>query len=365
MKRRSILAAAGTGVAAGALAPAVHAQANVRWRLASSFPKSLDIPFGAAATISRRVSALTGGRFQISVHAGGELVPPLGVFDAVQGGTVECAHTCSYYFIGKQRALAFDTGLPFGLTARQQNAWHLHAGGLDLVRELYRPYGIVPFPAGNTGAQMGGWYRKEVKTVADLRGLKMRIPGLAGEIMAKLGVVPQQIPGGEVYTALEKGTIDAAEWVGPHDDEKLGFYRVAPFYYYPGWWEGATTLTLQVNAAAWERLPDDFKSALEVACLEANADALARYDASNPLALRKLVGSGARLRAFSSEILDAARVAAGEVYQAEADTNPAFRKIYESWLPFRENQFAWARISEGMYANYLYSRPGFRREQKA
>jgi TRAP-type mannitol/chloroaromatic compound transport system substrate-binding protein len=213
--------------------------------------------------------------------------------------------------------------------------------------------------ARSTGSS--GWFRKEVKTLADLRGLKMRIPGLAGEIMARLGVVPQQIPGGEVYTALEKGTIDAAEWVGPHDDEKLGFYRVAPFYYYPGWWEGATTLTLQVHAAAWEKLPDDFKSALEVACQEANQDALARYDASNPLALRKLISSGAKLRGFSTEILDAARNAAGEVYEAEAARNPAFRKVYESWRSFRENQFAWSRFSEGYYGNYLFSRPGFRK----
>lgn len=364
MKRRLVLAVGGTGAASTVLAPAAHAQTSVRWRLASSFPKSLDIPFGAANTIAKRVASLTGGRFQISVHAGGELVPPLGVLDAVQGGSVECAHTCSYYFIGKQRALAFDTGLPFGLTARQQNAWHLHGGGLELIRELYRPYGIIPFPAGNTGTQMGGWYRKEIKSVADLKGLKMRIPGLAGEIMARLGVIPQQIPGGEVYAALEKGTIDAAEWVGPHDDEKLGLYRVAPFYYYPGWWEGATTLTLQVNSSAWERLPEEYKSALEVACFEANEDALARYDAANPLALRKLVASGAKLRGFSSEILDAARTAAGQVYQAEAESNPAFKKIFDSWLPFRERQFVWARVSEGVYTNYLYARPGFGKDQK-
>src|SRR5580765_7221818 len=219
MERRSFLKKAGAGIAAGAVAAPAIAQGapEVKWRLASSFPKSLDTIFGAADVISKRVAASSGGKFQIQTFAGGEIVPPFGVVDAVQNATVQCAHTAPYYFFGKDPTFAFGCAIPFGLNDRQQNAWMYHGGGRQLYNDFLKEYNIVSFPAGNTGAQMGGWFRKEIKTVADLKGLKFRIGGTGGLPLAKLGVVPQQIAGGDIYPALEKGTIDAAEWVGPYD----------------------------------------------------------------------------------------------------------------------------------------------------
>ncbi len=236
MQRRSFLKKAGLGLAAGTVAaPAiVHAQPVIQWRLASSFPKTLDTLYNAAELLAKRVSEGTEGKFQIRVFAGGEIVPGLQVLDAVQNGTVQCGHTAPYYYIGKDPAFAFATAVPFGLNARQQNAWMYYGGGIEAMAALFKEYGCVQFPSGNTGVQMGGWYRKEIKTLNDLKGLKMRVSGLAGQVLAKLGVVGQQIAGGEIYQALERGTIDAAEWVGPYDDEKLGFQKVARYYYYPG-----------------------------------------------------------------------------------------------------------------------------------
>src|SRR5882724_8298035 len=281
MERRSFVKHAGlAGILAAGSAP-VFAQGSpeVKWRLASSFPKSLDTLYGGATTISQRVAAVTGGKFQIQLFAAGEIVPAFGVVDAVQNATVECAHTAPYYFFGKDPTFAFSCAIPFGMNARQQNAWMYHGGGLQLMRDFFKTYNIVNFPAGNTGAQMGGWYRKEIKTVADLKGLKLRIGGFAGQVLTKLGVVPQQIAGGDIYPALEKGTIDAAEWVGPYDDEKLGFYKVAKYYYYPGWWEGGPELDLFANTKAWADLPQDSQSIPTGACYEANVDMVAKYDA--------------------------------------------------------------------------------------
>ena len=240
MDRRSVIKHAGiAGVLAAGIAPAVHAQAAVRWRLASSFPKSLDTIFGSAEMFAKTVRALSGGKFEVSVHAAGELMPAFGVVDALQNGTIDMAQTAPYYFTGKSSIFAFGCAVPFGLTARQMDAWMEHGNGRKLMDAFYANYNIKSRSAGNTGTQMGGWYRKEIKTVADLKGLKMRMGGgLFGEAMQKLGVVPQNMPGGDVYQALEKGTLDATEFVGPYDDEKLGFNKVAPFYYYPGWWEG-------------------------------------------------------------------------------------------------------------------------------
>src|SRR5438874_11454294 len=244
MKRREFLKSAGIGTAAGAALLAAEAGAQsgglpaVNWRMAASWPKSLDTLYGGADLISKRVAAATGGKFNIKVFAAGEIVGGLQVLDAVQNGTVECGHTAAYYYFGKDQTFAFGTAIPFGLNARQQYAWYYHAGGLELMREFYKEYNVVNILAGNAGAQKGGWFRKPIKSVADLKGLKFRIGGTGGTVLTRLGVVPQQIAGGDIYPALEKGTIDAAEWVGPYDDEKLGFYKVAKNYYYPGWWEG-------------------------------------------------------------------------------------------------------------------------------
>src|SRR5256885_8530461 len=316
MERRSFIKNTGlAGILAAGSAPAFAqsaAQPEVKWRLASSFPKSLDTIYGGAVTISQRVAQVTNNKFQIQLFAAGEIVPAFGVVDAVQQATVECCHTAPYYFFGKDPTFAFACAIPFGLNARMQNAWMYHGGGMALMREFYKSYNITNFPAGNTGAQMGGFFRKEIKSVADMKGLKMRIGGFAGAVMSKLGLVPQQIPGGDIYPALEKGTIDAAEWVGPYDDEKLGLYKVAKFYYYPGWWEGGPELDLFVNIAAYEKLPKEYQAALEGACYEANVDMVAKYDALNPPALRRLVAAGVPLRPFPRAILQAAYQAATE-----------------------------------------------------
>jgi TRAP-type mannitol/chloroaromatic compound transport system substrate-binding protein len=357
MKRRQFLKRASLGLAAGAAsAPAfAQSQPQIRWRMASSFPKSLDTLYGIAEQLAGRVAKMTEGRFEIRVFAAGEIVPPLQVMDAVQNGTVECGQTASYYYVGKNPAFAFDTALPFGMNCRQQNAWMYYGGGMPLMRELFRSVNIVNFPCGNTGTQMAGWYRKEIKSVADLKGLKMRIAGLAGQILAKLGVVPQQIGGADIYPALEKGTIDAAEWVGPYDDEKLGFHKVAKYYYYPGWWEGSAQLSIYVNAKQWEGLPPAYREALEVACAEANVHMVARYDARNTEALRRLVGAGAQLRPFPRPVMEACYKAANELYAELSAKSPEFKKIYAEWRRFRDDQHLWFRVAENTYDSFVYS----------
>jgi TRAP-type mannitol/chloroaromatic compound transport system substrate-binding protein len=357
MERRSFLKKAGIGLAAtAATAPAIAQTSGgptVNWRLASSFPKSLDTIFGGAEVIAKRVAAATNGKFTIKVFAGGEIVPALSVVDAVQNGTVECAHTVPYYFFGKDPTFAFGAAIPFGLNSRQQNAWMYHGGGMELMREFYKDYNIINFPAGNTGAQMGGWFRKEIKTVADLKGLKFRIGGTGGLPLQKLGVVPQQIAGGDIYPSLEKGTIDAAEWVGPYDDEKLGFYKVAKYYYYPGWWEGGPEIDLFVNQKAYDALPADYKAILEAACYEANADMLAKYDALNTQALKKLVANGVQLRAFPDAVMDACFKATQETYDEIAEKNAKFKKIYDQWRAFRTEQIQWFQVAENRFDNFM------------
>jgi TRAP-type mannitol/chloroaromatic compound transport system substrate-binding protein len=361
MNRRKFLAQGGVAVASAAAVQQAVAQApslpNIRWRCASSFPKSLDTIYGGGETVAKRVEQLTGGKFQIRVFAAGEIVPAFGVVDAIQQGTIECAHTASYYFVGKNKAFAFDTTLPFGLNQRQQNAWIYYGGGLDLVRGFFRDFGLISFPAGNTGVQMGGWWRKPVQTVADLKGVKMRIAGLGGEVMSRLGAVPQQIAGGDIYPALERGAIDAAEWVGPYDDEKLGFYKIAPNYYFPGWWESNSMYSFYVNAKEWEKLPKEYQAAIECASAEANIDMMAKYDFKNLDALERLVKNGVKLHAFSNEIMAAAMKAAHDLYEEESAKNPAWKKIYEPWKKFRAREFLWHRAAEFTYEQFAYSHP--------
>jgi TRAP-type mannitol/chloroaromatic compound transport system substrate-binding protein len=357
MQRRSFLK--NTAVAAGAgtiAAPAfAQVQPTVNWRLASSFPKTLDTISGSAENFVKRVAQLTGGKFVIRQFAAGEIVPGLQVMDAVQAGTVEIGHTPAYYYFGKDPTFAFDCAVPFGLTSRQQTAWFDQGGGRELLREFYKGYGIVNFMGGNTGTQMGGWYRKEIKSVADLKGLKMRVAGFAGRVMERMGVVPQQIPAGDVYAALEKGTIDAAEWVGPYDDEKLGLARVAPFYYSPGWWEAGPQLSFYVNIKEWEKLPKQYQAALEAASYECHVVMQAEYDTKNPGALARLMKNGAKLRNFSKDVMDAAYKQSSLVMEEEAAKNARFRKIYEPWKKFRHDQNQWASVAEATMQNYLIS----------
>jgi TRAP-type mannitol/chloroaromatic compound transport system substrate-binding protein len=355
MNLRTFLRNASTGVAAAAVAAPAVAQTEpaVRWRMASSFPKSLDNIFGAAQTLASRLRALTAGKFEIRVFAAGELVPAFEVLNACEQGTVECGQTQGYYYIGKNRAFAFDSALPFGLNARMHNAWLYSGGGLELVRSLYRDHNAILFPAGNTGVQMGGWWRSEFGGIADLKGRKVRIPGIAGEIMARLGAVPQSIPGSDIYPALEKGTIDAAEWVGPYDDEKLGFYRVAPHYYFPGWWEGSSCISFLVNLTEWNRLPPAYQEAFEAAAAEANVRMIAAYDARNPPALARLVQQGVKLHPYPKDVMAGALKAANDLYEEEAAANPVFRRIYQSWAAFRHAQYQWYRIAEASFSNFM------------
>ncbi len=356
MKRRQFVQAAGLGVAAAALAKPAIAQSapEVKWRLTSSFPKSLDTIYGAAETLSKAVAEATDNKFQIQVFAGGEIVPGLQAADAVTNGTVEMCHTAPYYYFGKDPTFAFATAVPFGLNSRQQNAWFYHGGGLDLINEFFKPYNFISLPGGNTGTQMGGWFRKEIKTIEDFKGLKMRIGGLAGKVLAKLGAVPQQIAGGDIYPALEKGTIDAAEWVGPYDDEKLGFNKVAPFYYYPGWWEGGAALHFFINNAKWAELPKAYQSILTSAAAQANVDMQAKYDARNPAAVKRLVQTGgAQLRPFSPEIMEACYKAATELYAEISATNENFKKMHDAYMAFRNDEYLWFQIGEYTYDNFM------------
>ena len=355
MDRRSIIKQAGiAGVLAAGIAPAVHAQATVRWRLASSFPKSLDTIFGSAEMFAKTVRALSGGKFEVSVHAAGELMPAFGVVDALQSSTIEMAQTAPYYYTGKNSIFAFGCAVPFGLTARQMDAWMDHGNGRKLMDAFYANYNVMSRSAGNTGTQMGGWYRKEIKTVADLKGLKFRMGGgLFGEAMQKLGVVPQNMPAGDVYQALEKGTLDATEFVGPYDDEKLGFNKVAPFYYYPGWWEGGAELEFFINAKAYAALPAEFQAIVDAATTVAARDMTAKYDAFNPIALKRLVAAKTQLKAFPKEIMDAGYKASMEVFAEHEAKSPEFKTIHQDMRAFQRDQLLWARYSELRFDNYM------------
>ena len=354
MDRRSIIKRAGmAGVLAAGVAPAVHAQAAIRWRLASSFPKSLDTIYGGAEVFAKAVKAMSGGKFEISVHAGGELMPPFGVLDGVQAGTVEMCHTVPYYFYGKNPAFALGSAIPFGFNARQMNAWMMHGNGRKLMNEFYANFNAVSFAGGNTGTQMGGWYRKEIKSVKDMNGLKFRVGGFAGKVIERMGGVPQNIPGGEIYTALEKGTIDAAEWVGPYDDQKLGFAKVAPFYYYPGWWEGGPQLDVFINNKAFESLSPEYKAIVEAAAAFAHTEMQAKYDARNPAALKQLVGQKVKVLPFPKDVLDLAFKESMALYAEVSAKNENWKKVYEDYSAFRKDQNLWFRFTEARFDSFM------------
>lgn len=357
MERRSFIRQTGiAGVLAAGAAPAiVHAQANIRWRLASSFPKSLDTLFGVNDVFAKKVSDMTGGKFQISTHAAGELMPAFGVVDGIQQGTIEMANTAPYYFFGKDPTFAIGCAIPFGLNSRQMTAWMYEGNGLKLMREFYRAYNIINFPMGNTGAQMGGWWRKEVKSLADVKGVKFRTGGFSGKVFERLGGVPQNIPGGEIYQALEKGTIDAAEWVGPYDDLKLGFYKVAQYYAYPGWWEGGPQLDLWVNTKAYDGLSAEYKAVIEAAAAFAHTDMQAKYDGKNAAALKQLVAGGAKLFRFPKDFMDAAFKESMALYSELSGSNPAWKKIYEDYAAFRRDANLWFRFTEAGFDDFMQS----------
>jgi len=357
MERRTLITHTGlVGILAAGIAPAVQAQQAIRWRLASSFPKSLDTIFGCAEKFAETVKAQTGGKFEISVHPGGELMPAFGVVDALQGDSIDMAQTAAYYFSGKDPIFAFSTAVPFGLTARQDRAWRLHGNGDKLLNEFFAQYNFFSASAGNTTTQMGGWYRKEIKTVADLKGLKMRMGGgVFGEAMGRMGVVGQNMPAGDIYQALEKGTLDAVEFTVPHDDAKLGFNKVAPYYYYPGWWEGGANLDFFVNLKKFNDLPKEYQAILKSAMDTAAIDMTAKYDALNPIALKKLVSEGTQLKAFPKTVLDEGLKICMEVFAEHEEKSPLFKKIHQDMRAFQRDQILWNRFSEYPFIQYMNS----------
>ena len=360
MKRREFLKAAGLGLATSAVAAPAIAQSmpELKWRLTTSWPKSLDTIYGANETFAKFVSEATDGKFQIQVFAAGEIVPGLQTLDAVQNGTVEAGHTATYYYIGKDPTWALFCATPFGLNTRQQNAWYLDGDGQKLLDEFGKKFNTYNLVMGNTGAQMGGWFNKEIKEPSDFSGLKMRIGGWAGKTLQKLGLVPQQIAGGDIYPALEKGTIDAAEWVGPYDDEKLGFYKVVKYYYYPGWWEGGTANHLQINLAKWNELPKNYQAICRAAAAYANIEETAKYDARNPAALKRLVANGTQLRPFPQTVMEACLKASNEVNAETSAANADYKKVWDSIVAFRNDEYLWWQVAEYTYDTFMIrSRP--------
>ena len=357
-RRRFLKGAAIAGTATAVASPAIaQAYPELKWRMPMFVPKSVDSVVDAANDLVKRVADATDGKFQIQPFGAGEIVPGgPAVLNAAEEGTVECAYTLSYYSFGKDPAYAFGTTLPFGPNTRGQASWLLKNGGLEICNEFFKAKGTIGIPAGNSTAQMGGFFRKEINTLDDLKGLKMRIPGLGGVVMSKLGVIPQQITPGEIYPALERGTIDAAEWAGPYDDFKFGLYKVAPYYYAPGWWEPQATIMLFVNLKKWEELPKHYRAVLEAAGIATWTTHLAKYDAINSGGLRQLVAAGAKLRFFSQEILDASYDASFKVFDDLQKQSPAFAKIYPAWKKHIDDNELYFRVGEATYDNYIFAK---------
>ncbi|MEA2936181.1 MAG: hypothetical protein QOD74_2827 [Variibacter sp.] len=355
LKRRQFLTGAATAVATGTVAaPAIaQSQPEVKWRLTSSFPRVLDTIFGTAQTFAKYMAEATDNKFQIQTFPAGEIVPGLQALDAVQNGSVECAQTPVYFYAGKDPTLGFGTGVPFSLNARLQHSWWHFGGGAEIINPVLAKFNAIGFPVGNSGCQMGGFFRKELNTLDDVKGLKFRIGGLGGQVLARLGVVPQQIAPGDVYPALEKGTIDAAEFVGPYDDEKLGLQRVAKYYYYPGFWEGGAMMHLVVNLDHWNKLPKNYQRLFQDACEAANNWMLAKYDSVNAPALRRLVSQGAVLKAFPQAIMEAAYKEAHTLYDEIAANNADFKKALDSMVAFRSDQYQWWQVGEFSFDAFM------------
>jgi TRAP-type mannitol/chloroaromatic compound transport system substrate-binding protein len=358
MKRREFLKKAGVGaVAASAVFGPVYAQAlpRLRWRMAAGWPRAM-VPFGpesGAQYLARRVREITDGRFEISAHAAGELVGTLQVLEAVRGGAVEMGHVYPGWFSGFSPILSFESGMPFGLNTRQQNSWLYFGGGLELLRRFHADINLINFPAGSLSLQMGGWFRRELRGPEDLRGLRFRAHGVGGMAYARLGVTVQNIPTGETFLALERGTVDAAELIGPHEDEQVGMHRAARFYYYPGWQEAGSTTSVWVNLQRWRTLPRPYQEAIATACREGNERMAAEYDAKNALATARLIRGGTLFRAFPTSLLQAANRASTELLAELAAADPAFRAIYTPWLAFKQRSRRWFVTNELAFDNFV------------
>ncbi|MBK1660007.1 TRAP transporter substrate-binding protein [Paracraurococcus ruber] len=354
MDRRLFLGAAG---GAAALAAPAIAQTNpeIRWRMPSSFPRTLDVLYGSCERLGRRVAELTDGKFRITPFPAGEIVPALQVLDSVQQGSVECGHTPALFYFGKEPALAFFTCVPFGMNRRQMAAWMRYGDGMKLADELFAGFNCIFMNFGDTGTQMGGWFRNEIRGMQDVRGLKFRIAGLGGLVFERLGAVPTQIAPGDIYPSLERGVIDAAEFIGPYDDEKLGLNRIARFYNSPGFWEPCSMGGFVANRTAWNALPAHYRTAVEVALGEIDTDQNARYDALNPPALRRLIAGGAQLRSWPREVMQTAWREAHGLYEDLSGRSPAFRKVWDNYRTFRNEQYQWFRVVDNAFDNFAFA----------
>jgi TRAP-type mannitol/chloroaromatic compound transport system substrate-binding protein len=362
ISRRNALVSLGTTLGAAtvgqtafaAASPNIHTgHKKIQWRMTSSFPKSLDTIYGAAEYMANEVEKMTDGNFKISVFAAGELAPSLGALDVTTNGAVDACHTTAYYYVGKNEAFALASCIPFGLNARQQIAWLNYGGGNEALKSLFDDHNVIPAITGNTGTQMGGWLKREINELSDIKGLKMRIGGLAGQVFSELGAVPQQIPGSDIYPSLEKGVIDGAEWVGPYDDEKLGFHKIAPYYYYPGWWEGGPVIHSLFNKDSYNKLPNSYKAILHAACNKATGFMLAQYDMLNPPALRRIVASGTILKKYSTDILKEFNKASHDVYSRISANNKTFADIFQKHEAFRKETALWLRFADAHFDHFM------------
>jgi TRAP-type mannitol/chloroaromatic compound transport system substrate-binding protein len=354
MKRREFLTQAGasTLLATGALGASQTASAKTRykWKMVTTWKKNFPGLGTGANTVARLITEMSGGRIDVKVYGAKQLVWPFEVFNAVSSGDVEMGHGAAYYWKNKSEAAQFFSAVPFGLNAQEMNGWLYYGGGLELWKKIYADYNLVPAAAGNTGVQMGGWFNKEINSINDLKGLKMRIPGLGGEVLKRAGGTPVSLPGGEIYTSLQSGAIDATEWVGPYNDLAFGFYKVAKYYYYPGWHEPGTTLEAIVNKKAFDALPRDLQRIVESACAVANQDMLAEYTARNNAALHKLVHQhNVNLKQFPADVLKRIKDLSDEVVKEIAAKDKMGKKVYESFSKFRDQARAWHDVSEYAY----------------
>ena len=329
---------------------AQQSQQTFQWKLVTTWPPNFPGLGTGVNTLVRYIEEMSAGRIRIRIYAAGELIPALEVFDAVSRGTAEMGHGAAYYWRGKSEAAQFFATIPFGLTAHEMNGWLYYGGGLDLWREVYAPFDLVPFPAGNTGVQMGGWFNKRIDTMADLRGLKMRIPGIGGEALRMAGGTPVTLPGSEIFTALQTGSIDATEWVGPYNDIAIGLNQVARYYYYPGWQEPGPTLECIINSDAWDSLPEDLQAIVRVACQAATLDMTSEYMARNATALAQLEAEpNVEILSFPPAVLAGLKTLTLEVVEGLAASDPVFAKVWESYRQFQSGSEAWQRISEQAY----------------
>ncbi|MEJ8566961.1 TRAP transporter substrate-binding protein [Elongatibacter sediminis] len=348
-----LLGACGQGNSSAAPGEAGHYDQTFTWKMVTTWPRDFPGLGRGAARLAEMIGEMSNGRLTVKVYGGGELVPPLEVFSAVQQGTAEMGHGAAYYWRGKVKAGLLFTGIPFGLTATEIHGWLYYGGGNELYRKAYAPYGLVPFPAGNSGTQMGGWFKKKIESVADLDGLKMRIPGIGGEALQRAGGTSVNVPGGEVFTALQSGVVDAAEWVGPMNDLALGLHQAAPYYYYPGWQEPGSVLECIVNEAAWNSLPSDLKKIVEVACQAVTTDMYADFEASNGEALRTLVEDhGVELLAFPDDVLAELRGHTFDILDELAAEDAMVRETWDSFRAYMNTVRRWTDVSERYMLNH-------------